>query len=174
LCSDSYPNNPVFVHVIARHWGDLTTSPFYLRQFLQRFPVMFRFKCLLCITSPKHLSEFDVNDCVIHFGPTDDTQKLVESFQFVYRPACRSFFNMYADLTDGGLFVAHPNIIIAQYRYHLPQFMPYMSFIEQFFFACLDKQRINLLNRHKLNNVIHVTQYFSVNQQDFYGFYSMF
>ena len=135
---------------------------------------MFRFKCLLCITSPKHLSEFDVNDCVIHFGPTDDTQKLVESLQFVYRPACRSFFNMYADLTDGGLFVAHPNIIIAQYRYHLPQFMPYMSFIEQFFFACFDKQRINLLSRHKLNNVIHVTQYFSVNQQDFYGFYSMF
>ena len=115
-----------------------------------------------------------MNDCVIHFGPTDDTQKLVESLQFVYRPACRSFFNMYADLTNGGLFVAHPNIINSQYRYHLPQFMPYMSFIELFFFACLDKQRINLLSRHKLNNVIHVTQYFSVNQQVYYGSNSMF
>ena len=57
---------------------------------MQRIPVLF-IQCLLCITSPKHLSEFDANDCVVHFGPTDDTQKLVELCQFVYRPACRSF-----------------------------------------------------------------------------------
>jgi len=63
------------------------------------------------------LSDFDAQDCVQNFGPTDDVAKLVQEVQLIYRPAYRIFFNMYADLKFGGLLLAQPNIMNAQYRY---------------------------------------------------------